>query len=215
MFRRAGRRARPERGQARGQAGHTRLLHLLGAPRRRARAGRARPGRGGAGVQVRHQHPQRRAHRHRRADGRPCAGGARPHAAIRARAAPVRLAHRRLPGRAAHPGAGGDRGARGAARGVQRSAHEGGGHARGAGGSHGQAPRLAGGRARREQVHRAAGRRGLHQGLRRREVLPRRQDRRHLRGHVQHPAADDRQAYVGQVQGVERAEPGGGGLKTR
>ena len=71
---------------------HPRLLHLPRPAGRRSRARLGRAGRGWRRLPLRHRDPQRGSGRHRRADGRPGAGGARPHASLPARAAPVRRA---------------------------------------------------------------------------------------------------------------------------
>ena len=59
---------------------------------------------------------------------------------------------------------------------------------------HDQVLRLPGSRARRQQVRRAPRRLRLRQRLPRRKALPRRQDRHHLRRHLQHAASHHRQA---------------------
>ena len=83
--------------------------------------------------------------------------------------------------------------------GLQRRAHEGRGRELREGSGHDQAVRLAGGRARDLTGHRNLRRLRLHQGLSRREILARRQDRQDLRRHVQHATGNHRQARVGEI----------------
>src|SRR6184192_241471 len=176
------------------QARHPRVEHVRTDPRRLRAARDQRSGRGGQRLQGGDRDPQHRPHRHRRSNDRRSAGGARCDAPVREGAQPIRASHRRVPGGTvpARPGRDGARG--GAPDGLQRRAPRGRGRAVHDAGGDGQALLLAGRRAgdiaRRGAVRRVR----VHEGVRGREVLPRRQDRHDLRGDEQHAAEHDREA---------------------
>ena len=148
----------------------------------------------GQGLQDRDRDPQRGPHRDRGADGRPRPGGLRARGPVRAGAAAVRQAHRRVPGRAVRARRDGDPDRGGAAAHLQRGAPARRRAALRQGVRDGEAVRLAGRRAGGQQGDRGPRRVRLHPGVPDREVLPRPEGGPDLRGHHQHAAAGHRQA---------------------
>ena len=165
-------------------------------------------GPGRPGLQGGHRNAQRGAHRHRRADDRRGAGRAASGDRVRQGAPAVRKGDRRISGRPVPARAGARPNSRRrvswsitrlASRTPARHSRQQAAMAKLFASQVGRAGDLGSpGAVRRVR---------LHQGIPGREVLPGRQDRRHLRGHPQHAAADHRQADAAVVLPPGRDRP--------